>query len=170
VQAALCKRGDALGIGSALMLRMIICRHTPKGLRTFKDENWASLRMAVTASAVAATYASIPNVTADTAVAARCLARSQLRYVAGDAGISYMVGFGKRHPQQVHHRDACCTMQEDAAGVCGGEKCASSLLTLWKVPYTCKMNMHKVVCTAVLGHAFSKHHACMHHPLYSFSL
>jgi Glycosyl hydrolase family 9 len=101
-----------------------MCRATPKGLRSFKDENWASLRMAVTASALAGTYAAMPGISPQIPDFARCFVRSQLGYVAGDTGFSYVVGHGDAFPKQVHHRDACCTLAEDAAGDCGGEKCA----------------------------------------------
>lgn len=82
--------------------------------------------MAVTASAIAGTYAAVPGVFTEIPKFARCLVRSQLGYVAGDTRYSYVVGFGDSFPQQVHHRDACCTLEEDAAGDCGGEKCASA--------------------------------------------
>ena len=86
--------------------------------------------MAVTASSIAATYASLPNVHGDTPMHARCLALSQLQYVAGDAGRSYIVGFGEKFPKQVHHRDACCTLEEDAEGVCGGQRSVPSKLAV----------------------------------------
>jgi hypothetical protein len=101
-------------------------RATPKGLRTFSTEKWASLRMAVTASAIAGVYAALPGQHEGTAAHSRCLARSQLRYVVGDTGFSYIAGFGPAYPTQVHHRDAACTLEEDASGDCGGEKCADS--------------------------------------------
>jgi hypothetical protein len=94
------------------------CSSSPKGLRLYEGQNWASLRLATFSSFTALSYASLPGVTLVEATAARCLARSQLGYVAGDTGRSYIVGFGTNFPQQVHHRDAACTLAEDAAGFC----------------------------------------------------
>ena len=46
------------------------------------------------------------------------MARSQMGYIAGDTGYSYVVGYGRSWPEQVHHRDSACTLKEDAAGDC----------------------------------------------------
>jgi hypothetical protein len=81
--------------------------------------------MAVTASAIGAAFAAIDGQDVGTAMHSLCLARSQLRYVVGDTGYSYVAGFGTAFPQQIHHRDAACTLAEDATGDCGGEKCAT---------------------------------------------
>ena len=80
--------------------------------------------MAMTASALAVVYATVEGQDTGTAMHSRCLARSQLRYVAGDTGYSYIAGVGEAFPQQIHHRDAACTLAEDESGDCGGEKCA----------------------------------------------
>jgi hypothetical protein len=96
------------------------CSSSPKGLRFYDGQTWASLRLATFSSFTALSYASLPGVPPAEATAARCLARSQLGYVAGDTGRSYIVGVGTDPPQQVHHRDAACTLDEDAAGFCEG--------------------------------------------------
>lgn len=133
---------------AAIKICAHFCRHTPQGLRTFKDENWASLRMAVTASAIASTYASIAHVDVETAMHARCLARSQLRYVAGDTGRSYVVGFGEKYPTQVHHRDACCTLEEDKEGLCSGGGSVSAAVTPFcgKKPTLLQGCVHHLSC------------------------
>jgi endoglucanase len=94
------------------------CSATPKGLRVHHGQNWASLRLATFSSFSALSYASLPGISPSEATAARCLARSQLGYVVGDTGRSYVAGFGKNFPLQVHHRDAACTIAEDAEGFC----------------------------------------------------
>ncbi len=37
-----------------------------------------------------------------------CWARSQIRYMIGDSGRSYVVGFGNTPPGSEHHRGASC--------------------------------------------------------------
>jgi endoglucanase len=82
-------------------------------------EDWAFTRVATASAFTAATYASFPGVKGtEYGTKALCYARSQLGYVVGDTGFSYVVGFGEKYPLQVHHRDSVCTLDEDAAGKC----------------------------------------------------
>lgn len=37
-----------------------------------------------------------------------CWTRKQMRYMLGDHGFSYVVGFGKKYPQRAHDRGASC--------------------------------------------------------------
>lgn len=94
------------------------CRASPLGLRRFEEERWASLRLAAFSAFTALSYASLPDTVPAQVWKARCLARAQLGYIVGDTGRSYVVGYGRRFPQQVHHRDAACTLQEDEDGFC----------------------------------------------------
>ena len=40
-----------------------------------------------------------------------CWARSQIRYMIGDSGRSYVVGFGSTPPSSEHHRGASCQLE-----------------------------------------------------------
>lgn len=104
------------------------CRATKKGLRQHPKEKWASLRTAYSAAFIVGMYATLPGVPAANATEARCFVRSQLGYIAGDnpANISYVVGFGTKWPQQVHHRDTACTLREAVDNECY-DQCAPSL-------------------------------------------
>jgi hypothetical protein len=48
----------------------------------------------------------------------RCFAVSQLHYIWGDTGRSFVVGFGKKPPQKPHHRNSICTLQESVDKNC----------------------------------------------------
>jgi endoglucanase len=41
-----------------------------------------------------------------------CWARSQIKYILGDCGRSYVVGFGKNPPTHIHHRGASCPPEQ----------------------------------------------------------
>lgn len=99
------------------------CSASPKGLRTHTGEAWAFTRVATASAFTAATFASFPGVAGtDYATKALCYARSQLGYVLGDTGYSYVGGFGPNYPQQSHHRDSVCTIEEDLEDDC--QQCA----------------------------------------------
>lgn len=76
-----------------------------------------------------------PGVSAELKTQAFCLARSQMGYVVGDTGFSYVVGFGANWSKQVHSRDAACTLEEDAAGLC--DRCALTLLPAFCLCASC---------------------------------
>ena len=45
-----------------------------------------------------------------------CWARSQMKYILGDCGRSYVVGFGNSPPTHVHHRGASCPLETGGLG------------------------------------------------------
>lgn len=89
---------------------------------------WASLRGPVNAAFMMALYANAPAnannpkrqaqlscwaqvpgaCTQDATVTSHPLLQTQLRYALGDAGRSFVVGFGNNPPTQPHHRGASC--------------------------------------------------------------
>jgi hypothetical protein len=83
---------------------------SPRGLRFISQ--WGSNRYALNAAAVALMAA--PHFDGAFANTARCFAVSQINYVLGDAGRSFMVGFGKNPPLRPHHRNAACKLSEQA--------------------------------------------------------
>jgi hypothetical protein len=91
-----------------------------------RSSSWGSLRNTCAASAIAVMFADLPVIAQNQVQAARCFARSQLGYVLGDTGYSFVVGHGHRYPNQVHHRDAACTLAEDAQvpTFCRAGRCA----------------------------------------------
>jgi hypothetical protein len=87
---------------------------TPKGL-AFRD-TWGSLRYATTTSLLAFIYAdSIYTTKATLSQSYHDFAVAQVHYALGDAGRSFMVGFGTNYPKQPHHRGASCPV----TGSCG---------------------------------------------------
>jgi hypothetical protein len=83
---------------------------SPKGQRFLS--RWGSNRYAANAAAIALMAA--PHLDGAFATTARCFAVSQLHYVWGDAGRSFVVGFGKNAPTRPHHRNAACKLDERA--------------------------------------------------------
>lgn len=102
-------------------------------MRVYEENKWSSLRLSTVSSSIAMLYASLPDTDAATKKAAACYARSQMGYIFGDTGRSYVVGIGKNYPKQVHHREVACTLAEDAMGLC--DRCALRLgfvvLAVW---------------------------------------
>ena len=87
---------------------------TPKGLAFRSD--WGSLRYATTTALVAFVYADSVYATKPAlSQTYHDFAVSQVHYALGDAGRSYVVGFGSNYPKQAHHRGASCPV----AGTCG---------------------------------------------------
>jgi len=76
--------------------------YTPKGL-AFRD-TWGSLRYAAN-TAFLSLVAADNGINQDTY---REFAESQIHYMLGDAGRSYVVGFGVNPPQQPHHASSSC--------------------------------------------------------------
>jgi endoglucanase len=87
---------------------------SPKGQHWITQ--WGSNRHALNAAAIALMAAK--NLDPAFANTARCFAVSQLHYVWGDAGRSFVVGFGSNPPKRPHHRNSACTLQE-------GTRCSS---------------------------------------------
>lgn len=87
-------------------------------MRITTAEDWAFLRVSSASAFVAATYGSFPGVSKEYRDMCYCYARSQLGYALGDAGISYVHGFGQKYVQNVHHRDSVCTLEEGRNGEC----------------------------------------------------
>ncbi len=87
---------------------------SPKGQRFISQ--WGSNRYALNAAGLALLVA--PKLEAANALTARCFAVSQLHYVLGDAGRSFVAGFGKDPPQRPHHRNSACKLDE-------ADRCAS---------------------------------------------
>ena len=81
---------------------------SPKGQRFVSQ--WGSNRYALNAAAIALLAA--PHFEPAFATTARCFAVSQLHYVWGDAGRSFVVGFGEGAPLRPHHRNSACTLEE----------------------------------------------------------
>ncbi|XP_070574807.1 uncharacterized protein [Ptychodera flava] len=76
--------------------------YTPKGL-AWRDQ-WGSLRYSANAAFLAL-------VAADQGISpqqSREFARSQIHYMLGDAGRSFVVGFGENPPQRPHHSSSSC--------------------------------------------------------------
>ncbi|XP_002739248.2 endoglucanase A-like [Saccoglossus kowalevskii] len=85
--------------------------YTPKGL-VFRD-NWGSLRYATASAFIALT-------TAEAGVkktAYRNWAKTQVDYVLGDTGRSFVVGYGVNPPVQPHHRGSSCPDEPAPCGV-----------------------------------------------------
>ncbi|XP_002732884.1 endoglucanase A-like [Saccoglossus kowalevskii] len=81
--------------------------YTDNGL-VFRDE-WGSLRYAGGASWIAL-------VAADNGIRVntyREFAKSQIGYILGDTGRSYLIGFGKDYPHYPHHRSSSCPKPPD---------------------------------------------------------
>ena len=78
--------------------------YSRKGL-AFADD-WATLRNSANAALLALVYAK--HVGPRAGAPYECWALSQLRYMLGDSGRSYLVGFGARFPTQPHQRAASC--------------------------------------------------------------
>jgi Glycosyl hydrolase family 9 len=123
------------------------------GLRRHAQSKWAPLRQATFSTFTALTYATLPGAaTSEPArvAAARCLARSQLGYVLGDTGFSYVIGNGDKYPVHPHHRDAACTLAEDAVGRCQDAWCASKACCVLCCPPDWDVPCRAVLCCATL--------------------
>ncbi|XP_060590585.1 endoglucanase E-4-like [Ruditapes philippinarum] len=78
--------------------------YTPKGF-AFRNK-WGSLRHTANMAFIAI-MASLENINSD---AYRQWAETQINYMLGDAGRSYVVGFGNNPPTHPHHRASSCPM------------------------------------------------------------
>nr|AOV94250.1 cellulase [Antipaluria urichi] len=82
---------------------------TPKGLIFLGD--WGSLRNAANSMFICLEAANL-GIDADNY---RTQSKSQIDYMLGDGGHSYVVGFGDNYPKYAHHRSSSCP---DAPAVC----------------------------------------------------
>jgi endoglucanase len=79
-------------------------KYTPKGLAF--TGTWGSLRHTGNGVFLAEAYAARAADAPKDKV--HCLTLKQLGYILGDAGRSFVVGYGVNPPQQAHHRAASC--------------------------------------------------------------
>jgi len=93
-------------------------------------------------------------------------ARAQIRYMLGDAGRSYVVGYGKDPPLRAHHRGASCrpgdcsSVQEGSpdpnpnvisGALVGGAQAAAACHAEWSnlllsLPWPWHMSFHVTPC------------------------
>ncbi|PNF36366.1 hypothetical protein B7P43_G18040 [Cryptotermes secundus] len=88
---------------------LISKQRTPRGL-TFLD-TWGSLRMVANAAYLCFQAADL-GISVDTY---RQYGKKQIDYILGDAGRSYVVGYGNNPPTHPHHRSSSCP---EAPAVC----------------------------------------------------
>eukprot|EP00884_Botryococcus_braunii_P022001 jgi/Botrbrau1/8485/Bobra.0237s0100.1 len=82
-----------------------VVKYTRGGL-AYSDE-WGTLRNAANSALLALIYAKHLG-DPQAALPYSCWAMSQIRYMLGDGGRSYVVGYGRKPPQNPHHRGASC--------------------------------------------------------------
>jgi Glycosyl hydrolase family 9/FG-GAP-like repeat len=84
-------------------------KYTPEGLAWINE--WGSLRYTANTAFIAGVYADTIN---NPSQKYSDFAKSQIEYILGKnpTGISYMVGFGNKYPERVHHRAASGTSSE----------------------------------------------------------
>ena len=70
-------------------------------MRTSGSNQWASLRLATVSAWLAMAYGDMPGANKKFAKRLTCYTRSQLGYILGDTGRSYVVGVGKNYPTRV---------------------------------------------------------------------
>ncbi|CAL5226752.1 g9605 [Coccomyxa viridis] len=89
--------------------------YTPGGLAW--GNQWGTLRFVTNAAMIASVYANNVQST-DPTMSHRysCWARSQMKYILGDSGRSYVVGFGNDPPTHAHHRGASCPPETGGLG------------------------------------------------------
>jgi len=78
--------------------------YTPGGLIWLPVSEWASLRHAANLAHFALQAAHL-NIDSD---ASESFAESQINYILGDTGRSYVVGWGENSPLRPHHRSSSC--------------------------------------------------------------
>ena len=90
-------------------------RVTGKGARMYYPARargtnivWGGLRNLGTAGHIAAAVADFPGAPRYLRTRYACFAVSQLNYILGDSGRSFMVGEGRNSPKHPHSRDAFC--------------------------------------------------------------
>lgn len=110
----------------------LVLRVTPKGARMFaaatsKGTNtvWGGLRNIGLAVQIATAIAEFPGAPTFLRDRYGCLAASQLNYVLGDTGRSFVAGIGANPPQQLHSREGFCAVDAPAS-TCGSAAWSSS--------------------------------------------
>lgn len=78
--------------------------YTPKGLAWL--DSWGCLRYSSTAAFLASVYADWAQCPPEKARIYTDFAKSQIDYILGSTGRSYVIGFGKDFPKHPHHRTA----------------------------------------------------------------
>jgi Glycosyl hydrolase family 9 len=97
-------------------------RFTPKGARMFgatvdssSNTVWGGLRNIALSVHIATAVADFDGAPPYLATRFGCLAASQLNYILGDTGLSFVIGHGMNYPRQAHSREAFCAMDASAA-------------------------------------------------------
>eukprot|EP00877_Chromochloris_zofingiensis_P012439 jgi/Chrzof1/7449/Cz02g24130.t1 len=89
--------------------------YTPKGLAW--QGKWGTLRHTAAAAFLLLAYAhGKPSMDFDRVQSITCFAHQQTRYMLGDAGRSFVVGYGINPPTHVHHRGASCPRYPQPCG------------------------------------------------------
>lgn len=99
--------------------------YTPKGLSYASQ--WAPLRQTSNTAFLALVYSKYLRQTGGNPSkygAYECWAMSQIRYMLGEGGRSYVCGYGKHPPSRPHHRGASCP---DMPATCGWDAFHSRL-------------------------------------------
>ena len=78
-------------------------KYTPKGL--IHIDEWGVLRHACNQAFLALVTAKLDSENSDDLLA---FAKTQLFYIYGDSGRSFIVGFGESYPKRPHHRSSSC--------------------------------------------------------------
>jgi hypothetical protein len=111
------QKGDLRKLVDSMMMSWINAEQgvkiTPGGAHWLSP--WGSNRYAANSAGIAVLAArAIP----EKADIFNKYAASQLHYIWGDTGRSYVVGFGKDPPLRPHHRNSACTLQESLVDSC----------------------------------------------------
>ena len=86
--------------------------YTPKGLIWLESSQWGSLRYAADLAHFAMQAASLGVDTENSLE----FAENQVNYILGDAGRSYVCGWGNNPPERPHHRASSCPNQPKECG------------------------------------------------------
>lgn len=86
-------------------------KYTPKGL-IFIDE-WGALRHACNHAFLALVTAKLDPENSDDLLQ---FGKTQLFYIYGDSGRSFIIGFGENYPKRPHHRSSSCPVPPRSCG------------------------------------------------------
>lgn len=92
---------------------------TPDGLSYVNEDGSTSLRNAANSAMLGFAFAiegAKQGMSDEMRWTYECWGMLQIRYMLGDSGRSYVVGYGKNYPKRVHHRGATCP---DSPATCG---------------------------------------------------
>ncbi|XP_006814163.1 uncharacterized protein LOC100369168 [Saccoglossus kowalevskii] len=116
VQALLCKLVD---FSYCVQVDKFITNYRPGGVLTYTPKGlayrspWAPLRYAAGAAFIALYVADLQT-NATVAAEYKAWAKSQIHYILGDTGRSYVIGFGVNFPTRPHHRASSCPLPPEA--------------------------------------------------------